>query len=708
MSPPRSASVTQRRGWQTVLAVALLCSLLALPLAGSVVGQSDSDTSPPTIAGAERGNTTTIIVTVADDQGVDESSISSSDFRPSTGILRSAAVNESGSNATVRLTLVSTVNADNVTVSLTGSISDDAGNSISTGSATATGMDAQQPRLQQFTMDRLNETHGEIIVDTSEPLSQLTLAVGGVNNGNFDIRNVTETIQNGGGVQYTRVHELAEEGEMNLLLMTLVDEANNSVSYNVQRTYLVDRTPPSVAIEGPTHVTVDDTHEFDASAVDNVVIESIEWTIDPNTTRASPSVRHAFTEPGNRTITVTVTDGRGNTATARHNVTVVPGASKDGVEMAPIATNRTNATVYADRTARRVRIADERGQVASRDGVGVESLTVTPPANESIRTSVAVRGQARVFTAATGRPSVASFSVDHPLDDTAENVTVAFAVDRYRLQAVGLAPDEISLYRLDGNWTELPTRIDWRENETVHFRADSPGLSEFAIGASSASSADEETGSGDETSTTGDGSGGAGDANTAETVTSSTESASIAVSSVTLADDTVPAGAYAVVTATVTNQGAQTGSGRITLTANNTTVATRTVTILPGETRTVQFASRVDSSVEFAVDGTSAGRISVEDSTAASDSGDTATATATPTDNTTATRTAQGTDSTTPRPDTARATTMQNSTSEDGGGLPNPLGLLPGGIVGTILVGLVGFVAVSLGVLKALALHLGY
>ena len=42
------------------------------------------------------------------------------------------------------------------------------------------------------------------------------------------------------------------------------------------------------------------------------------------------------------------------------------------------------------------------------------------------------------------------------------------------------------------------------------------------------------------------------------------------------------------------------------------------------------------------------------------------------------------------------------------GGLPNPLALWPGGLVGTVLGALVGLVAVVYGVLKALAIYLGY
>jgi len=41
-------------------------------------------------------------------------------------------------------------------------------------------------------------------------------------------------------------------------------------------------------------------------------------------------------------------------------------------------------------------------------------------------------------------------------------------------------------------------------------------------------------------------------------------------------------------------------------------------------------------------------------------------------------------------------------------GLPNPLALWPDGLLGTVLAGILGFVAVTYGILKALAVYLGY
>lgn len=665
------------------LSVLLVC-LLSVPLAAPAVAQSD-DGDPPTLAGAERGSDTTIVVTVADDTDVDEGSISLSDFGVSTGLLSNATVNESGANATVRLTLANAVNADNVTVSLEGSISDVAGNTVSSGSVTATGMDGQNPRLEAFGVERLNGTHGRITVDASERLSALTLAIGGANVDNLVVEDFTETSSPGGTVRYARVHAFPEEGVVGLLLMDLADEAGNRVSYNTQREYLVDRTPPSANLTGPSYVTTGDTHTFRSGAADNVGVESVAWSLGNGTTAAGRSITHTFIHPGNRTVTVNVTDGRGRTATVSHNVTVVSGASKTGVDVTPVGPNRTNASVSRDRPSQRVRIANDEGVLVDADGVTVASITATPPDNESLRLSVTVSGEARAFTTATGRRSIGSFGISHPSGDTARNVTFAVAVDRVELTAAGLAPEAVSLYRLNGTWTELPTRPVWADAETIRFRAESPGLSEFAVGASGAGDATNESdANGTDTN------------ETTETATpvpetpTPTQSAALVLTNAALADESVTAGSFAVVTATVANRGATTGSRTLALTLDDVTVAERTVTVPPGENRTVQFATRVERGGTLAVDGTTAGTVSVEP--AGENGGGEATETTTATPAPTATQ------------PPAATTTVTN----ESGGLPNPLSFWPDGLVGTVLAGLLGLVAVVFGVLKALAIYLGY
>jgi hypothetical protein len=109
------------------------------------------------------------------------------------------------------------------------------------------------------------------------------------------------------------------------------------------------------------------------------------------------------------------------------------------------------------------------------------------------------------------------------------------------------------------------------------------------------------------------------------------------------------------------------------------------------ENRTLQFATRVDRTTGFAVDGTVAGVVTVEPADERP-----------PTTNETPSTAAGDAATVTDRP----GTTATGET--DGGGLPNPLALWPGGIVGTAIAGLLGLVAVTYGVLKALAVYLGY
>lgn len=675
-----------------------------------VRAQSETDTSAPTLAAAERVNDTTIGVTIADDNDIEESSISLSDFEISSGLLRTATVNESGSNATVNLTLANKLDTDNVTVSLDGTISDTAGNTVSSGSVTATGMDSRNPRLLDYRLERLNATHARVTVATAEQLSQLTLAVGGANTANLAIDDFSETVQSDGTARYTHVHEFDEEGETLFLLMELTDRAGNAVGYNVRKDYLADWTPPTAAIDGPHFVTAGDNHTFTSGAADNVAVASVQWAVDANTTRTGESINHSFATPGNRTLTATVTDGRNRTVTASHTVTVLPGASTDGVDVTPVSDRRTNVTVFANRTSQRVRITDDRGHLVSNDGVRIESLSVTPPPAEPLALVLSLDSRARAFTSATERQSVASFTVSHPSEHPADNVTVAFSVDRLRLLSVGLSPEEVSLYRLNGTWTERPTRVRFTTSERVHFVADSPGLSTFAIGASgTGDAANGETGNAtgrNETNETDEQAATDSDGETADasdTTTPTPAPASLVVTDVRLAADTVSTAAYTVVTATVVNRGGQTGSRSITLAVNNTTVATRPVTVLPGGNRTVQFGVRVNESASLSVDGTPAGTVSVVDTATATAATRTATE-ATVSD--TATTTSQATTSSAPAQ--TSETTVTTTGQQNGGGLPNPLALWPSGLVGTVLGAVIAFVTVSYGILKALAIYLGY
>ncbi|MFB6183341.1 MAG: PA14 domain-containing protein [Haloarculaceae archaeon] len=101
----------------------------------------------PTFASASKVDDTTIKATITDGVDVDESTITADDFAVSSGSISSISTGESGSDATVTLHLAKPVATPTVDVSITGAIADTAGNELTTGTQTVTGMDGVGPTL---------------------------------------------------------------------------------------------------------------------------------------------------------------------------------------------------------------------------------------------------------------------------------------------------------------------------------------------------------------------------------------------------------------------------------------------------------------------------------------------------------------------------------------------------------------------------------
>ena len=85
-----------------------------------------------------------------------------------------------------------------------------------------------------------------------------------------------------------------------------------------------------------------------------------------------------------------------------------------------------------------------------------------------------------------GVSPLAYLNVSHPAlaDEDVLNVTFRFAVSQETLDARGIAPEEVVLYRNhDGPWTALETHLVDTTDSSYVFEAKSPGLSVFAVGA---------------------------------------------------------------------------------------------------------------------------------------------------------------------------------------------------------------------------------
>jgi hypothetical protein len=678
-SPSAAPSAPPSERWRARLAVLAILAILVL-LASPAVAQ-ESDATPPTLAGGERVNATTIQVTVADDTDVDEGSIQAEDFSLSDGDLESINVTESGSNATVNLFLDSGINADTVTVRspADGNVTDAAGNALADDSVTVTGMDSRLPYLREFRLERVNESAAKILARSNEPLAGLSVEVRGPTSANLTRNDFRAVDDNVFGVPHVRTVRFSADGVYRVGVTSLQDESGLFVNLTTTETFVRDATDPTGKIDGPNHVEAGDYGRFNGSAsTDNVGVVYYEWTVDGETVGNGSTFEYAFAEPGTHQVGLTVADEGGNEDAANWSVTVHDAPSKRGVTVAKTNdSDRRVVAVNSNRTEERVRIADEYGRLAGDDDVTVRSLQVTLPTNETLRLNVSGNATAPGFESTTAREALTAVAIEHGNQSVADP-TFRFSVSASRLSRAGISYSDVALYRDDGNWTELPTEVVRATKSTVVYEAESPGLSTFVVGASGAQR-DWESAS-DGASVNSDG-GNGGD---------------VRVADASLVRDSVPLGEYLVVEVTLANDGTERGSFLAGLAVGSQVVDTRQVTVDGGERRSVSFATRAVSDGTVSVNGTVAGDLRVVEGT------ETPTATA---------ESGGGLFSNGDENDTSEGGN-ESEDGGDGGGfdvpIPNPLALWPDGLVGTILTGVIGLLVGTYGVLKALALYLGY
>jgi hypothetical protein len=162
--------------------------------------------------------------------------------------------------------------------------------------------------------------------------------------------------------------------------------------------------------------------------------------------------------------------------------------------------NRTktvvNASVRKAQAGKRGRIdlQSQRGRPtnasnSSLSPVGVTAMELTPTRNGSFSLNVTaapdIEGSPE-FTTDDGAEAMSHIRVNHSISNEELNgsVDIDFRVDRGRLEDRRVEPENVALYRYEnGSWSELSTSVLNVTEEAVHFRAESPGLSEFAAGA---------------------------------------------------------------------------------------------------------------------------------------------------------------------------------------------------------------------------------
>jgi len=655
-------SAGRRRRWLPLLTLLIAVPMLVAVATGTVAAE---DTESPEWGNATRGNATTIEVSLYDTGGsIDTSTIRPGDFDLSAGRVESISVqsiNATGANRTgvrVSLLLASKVDTDNVTVSLrdTASITDEAGNELPHESVTATGMDSVVPKYRSFEVRRVNSSTAQISVGIHEPIQQMRISIAGPSLDDLNSSEFTE--HTGNSATYTREYTFPEEGEYSLLLMSVTDKNGNDNSFGRQRTFLYDGSAPNVTVYGPENATVGESVTFSAAGTtDDQGVASVQWQVGSDTILTGENITVAFASPGSHEVAVTAADPLGNTETVSRVVSVR--GEGPGGNVTVRQPNATAANVSVNGTGQAQRIRATTGELVSGQNGTLERLSVTFPRNESARLTLRSRRAPPSFGTATDHVAVSRYDIDHGTTP-AKNATFTFTVDRDALKAVGAKPGDVTLFREADGWTPLTTEIAGRGESHIVYRAESPGLSTFVVGA-------EQAGTADTASTT-----------TAEPTTPTPESETtetagqpdIVVTNATAVPSTLGPGERTVITVELENRGTASGDHHVVVSLNTSILTTRTVTVPAGETRTTEFARSVPENAtgDLTVDGQQIGNV-----------------------------TAAG-----------GGLSIPSLPALPSLGIPNPLSLWPDGIVGTVLGGLLGVVIGLYSMLKALAIYLGY
>jgi len=249
-------------------------------------------------------------------------------------------------------------------------------------------------------------------------------ALGGAAADNLEVQSVAWTNLSTGDSGYATglgtwsVNSLVLTQGLNVIEVTATDGVGNTGTATVNVTY--DGAPPAVAIAtptaAPTYATSTRPLPIGGSATDNLQVATVTWVNSlggggPATLGGPPTNRtwsaSVYLLPGSNLITVTATDGHGQTATDTLTVTFTPESVAPGI----LITGPTG-TGSATSAAQTVALSG-----SADDNVSVVSVRWR-------NQTTGVRGTAVL----SGGPNPISWSADVPLAD-GTNVVVVTAVD---------------------------------------------------------------------------------------------------------------------------------------------------------------------------------------------------------------------------------------------------------------------------------------
>ncbi len=625
---------------------------------GSVdVRYADADNEPPEWGSARRVTGTEINLTFYDNRGIDPDSIDASNFTASPGTVESVSevttfTDGDRTGVYFSLYLGQPLNEDTVTVGFNGSIADTDGNRLSSGTKTVTGMDAVSPEYRGYTLDRVNNSTVEVHVATNEPLERLRVTITGPVNETLTRDDFRE--HGDDTLFYTAQYRFAEEGSYSFVWDRAGDRNGNTLRLSAMRHFYYEDDAPDIVLEGPYSTSVETPVSFSAAgSTDEDGIESVRWRIDGGTVLSGETVEVAFASAGTHELVVEVTDTEGNTAIQRRTVRV---SGTDG----PVRFDRHNAT-HASATVegtgfvQQVRAAN--GSVVRSSNASLDRLNAAFPSGVNASLGFSAADSTPQSLDATG---LGLFEITHA-DVPADSVAFRFSVDAAVLNRIGAEPADVSLYRLNDGWTELDTTVVSRGDDSIVYGASAPGLSQFAIAVDDTGQAGgEQAAQAAPTQTP----------TPAPTESQQTETQSapdIVITNVTVNETSPSVNDTVSINVTAQNRGNAAGNRTFAVFLNDTSLGTHQIAVGAGETRTQAYVHELPRAGPLEVAGQEVASIGSGGGLLSSLPG----------------------------------VGILSS-------LPNPLALWPGGLVGTILAALVGLSVVTYGVLKGLAIYLGY
>jgi hypothetical protein len=373
---------------------------------------------------------------------------------------------------------------------------------------------------------------------------------------------------------------------------------------NDSDTVFVDTTPPD-AYAGPNATVEEDTKViFNGRGTrDNYEVVGYEWDFGDGTTATGDTATNVFEEPGTYTVALTAEDAVGQTATDSLTLDVTDvsessGDTSDGgtttetevvriYEEPDSETDTESDTETQTQSPGVIELSPTERRVVNRtaDGPVAFAFETDIADNEPIPTRVtvlsegdgsfnlSVRTLSDVGPPAPNHTSVAGyFAVNHTLDEAnISKATLTLAVPKAEVPDGDRPP---TVYRRhNGSWQGHEAARVSETNDTVYYNTRLPGLSTFAMGF---------------------------------------RLPALSVEHAGLEQDAERA---VDVTAVVTNDGAARGTESVALQVDGEAVATKNVTVPPGENRTVTMRHTFESSGDYrlSLNGDGIGSLTVGD-----------------------------------------------------------------------------------------------